>query len=102
MHTPADELELRGRELVRRAAGVVDGFTPADPRSTLCVRPLPLDGHPIVGWLPELPNIYLAVTHSGITLAPELARLIAADILGNRSDELDPYRLLGRDGRGAR
>jgi glycine/D-amino acid oxidase-like deaminating enzyme len=64
--------------------------------------PLPLDGHQVVGWLPELPNIYLAVTHSGITLAPELARLIAADILSNGSDDLEPYRLLGRDRGGAR
>jgi glycine/D-amino acid oxidase-like deaminating enzyme len=49
-----------------------------------------------VGWLPGLPNIYVAVTHSGITLAPELARLIAADILGDGSEELGPYRLSGR------
>jgi glycine/D-amino acid oxidase-like deaminating enzyme len=102
LHTPAEELDRHGRQLLQRAAEVVDGFTPTDPRSTLCVRPLPLDGHPLVGWLPELPNIYLAVTHSGITLAPELARLISADILGNGSDELEPYRLLGRDRRGAR
>ncbi|HEY7273259.1 MAG TPA: FAD-dependent oxidoreductase [Actinoplanes sp.] len=102
LHTPAAELEGYGRELVHRAAGVVDGFMAADSRSTLCVRPLPLDGHPVVGWLPELPKLYLAVTHSGITLAPELARLVTADILRNGGDELDPYRLVGRDRRGAR
>jgi glycine/D-amino acid oxidase-like deaminating enzyme len=101
LHTPAEELERHGRELVHRAGELVDGFRPVEPRSTLCVRPLPLDGHPLVGWLPELPNIYLAVTHSGITLAPELARLIAADILRNGTEELDPYRLLGRDRAGA-
>ena len=102
VRTPAEELDRQSRQLLHRAAGVVDGFTPADARSTLCVRPLPLDGHPILGWLPGLPNVYVAVTHSGITLAPELARLIAADILGNGSGELDRYRLLGRDRRGAR
>jgi glycine/D-amino acid oxidase-like deaminating enzyme len=53
---------------------------------------LPLDGHPLVGWLPPLANLYLAVMHSGITLAPELSRLIAADILGRGSEELEPYR----------
>jgi glycine/D-amino acid oxidase-like deaminating enzyme len=102
LHTPAEELHECGRQLLHRAGDVVAGFTPADPQYTVCVRPLPLDGHPIVGWLPGLPNVYLAVTHSGITLAPELARLIAADILRNGSDELEPYRLLGRDRRGTR
>jgi len=96
VHTPAAELDRHGAELLRRAAELVDGLTAIDWRSTLCVRPLPLDGHPLVDWLPGLPNIYVAVTHSGITLAPELARLIAADILGNGSEELGPYRLSGR------
>jgi glycine/D-amino acid oxidase-like deaminating enzyme len=97
VQTTAADLDRHGAQLLRRAAQLVDGFTAESSWSTLCVRPLPLDGHPLVGWLPGLPNFYLAVTHSGITLAPELARLIATDILGNGSDELEPYRLSGRD-----
>jgi glycine/D-amino acid oxidase-like deaminating enzyme len=91
-HTPADELDGYGRQLLSRAAEVLPGFTPGTSQNRLCVRPLPLDGHPLVGWLPPLANLYLAVMHSGITLAPELSRLIAADILGRGAEELEPYR----------
>jgi glycine/D-amino acid oxidase-like deaminating enzyme len=48
---------------------------------------------PIVGRLPDRPWLYHVVTHSGVTLAPLLGRLVAHEIL--RDDEaalLDPYR----------
>lgn len=96
VRTPAAELDRLGAQLVHRASDLVDGFAAEDSRSRMCIRPLPLDGHPLVGWMPGLPDIYVAVTHSGITLAPELARLVAADILGDGGDELEPYRLDGR------
>jgi len=57
----------------------------------LGVRPMPPDGHPIVG--PLLPGLYTAVTHSGITLGPLLGRLVAAEILtGTPDPRLAPYR----------
>ena len=46
----------------------------------VCVRPLPSDGQSIVGRLPGAPGIYVAVTHSGVTLAAHLSRLIAEDL----------------------
>jgi glycine/D-amino acid oxidase-like deaminating enzyme len=39
-----------------------------------------VDGQSIVGRLPGAPGIYVAVTHSGVTLAAHLSRLIAADV----------------------
>jgi glycine/D-amino acid oxidase-like deaminating enzyme len=57
------------------------------------VRPMPPDGHPILGPLPGLAGFYTAVTHSGVTLGPLLGRLIAAEILtGTPEPRLAPYR----------
>ena len=44
------------------------------------MRPMPADGQPIVGPLPGHPGAYLAVMHSGIRLAPEVGRRIAASL----------------------
>lgn len=53
-------------------------------------RPMPADGFPILG--PARPGLYLAMTHSGITLAPLLGRFGAAEILGaGRDPLLAPY-----------
>jgi glycine/D-amino acid oxidase-like deaminating enzyme len=72
---------------------MITGFDPGEARYRLCVRPLPVDGHPIVGWLPEVSNAYVIVTHSGMTLAPVLARLAGAEIVGGGSGaDLEPYR----------
>jgi glycine/D-amino acid oxidase-like deaminating enzyme len=90
--TAADELDRLGRVLLQRAEELLAGFSAAAVRRELCVRPLPVDGHPIVGWQPELRNAYLAVSHSGITLAPVLAELVAADILQRDAADLAPYR----------
>jgi glycine/D-amino acid oxidase-like deaminating enzyme len=45
-----------------------------------------------VGRLPGAPGIYVAVTHSGVTLAAHLSRLIAADLTtGTPPAALTPY-----------
>ncbi len=55
-------------------------------------RPMPADGFPIVGAAPNAPGLYLAVTHSGITLAPAIGLFAAAEILGRQRDSLlAPY-----------
>ena len=57
-------------------------------------RPMPLDGYPVMGFAPEAPNLYVALTHSGVTLAPALSQLTALEICdGARADAvLGPYR----------
>jgi glycine/D-amino acid oxidase-like deaminating enzyme len=56
-------------------------------------RPLPLDGHPVMGFSPANPSAYLAIAHSGVTLAPILGRLAAQEIMGtDGADMLAPYR----------
>ena len=54
----------------------------------LAWRAMPSDRLPIVGPLPWLDSLYLAVSHSGVTLAPVLGRLIAKR--GRRPDRRRP------------
>ena len=49
-------------------------------RTLLAWRSMPADRLPIVGPVPGLDSLYLAVTHSGVTLAPVLGRLVADEI----------------------
>jgi glycine/D-amino acid oxidase-like deaminating enzyme len=44
------------------------------------VRPMPADGHSVVGPVAGRPGLYLAVTHSGVTLAPILGELVAGEL----------------------
>lgn len=63
-------------------------------RITVGMRPMPKDGMPVVGHVPGIEGLYLAVMHSGITLAPIIGRMAAEEILdGVAFDALKPYRL---------
>jgi glycine/D-amino acid oxidase-like deaminating enzyme len=57
-------------------------------------RPIPRDGEPIIGFTPEVPNLYLATTHSGVTLTPIIGAFAAIEIAeGARIDLLQPFRI---------
>ena len=57
-------------------------------------RPMPLDGYPVMGFAAEALNLYIALTHSGVTLAPVLSQLAAQEVCdGTPADAvLAPYR----------
>lgn len=56
-------------------------------------RPVPRDGVTIAGPSPEVEGLYLAVTHSGITLGPLLGRLLADELAGGEASYLlAPFR----------
>jgi glycine/D-amino acid oxidase-like deaminating enzyme len=56
-------------------------------------RPLPIDGHPVIGSSPNRPDVYIAIMHSGVTLAPIVGQLAARELLtGTLMDDLRPYR----------
>jgi len=60
---------------------------------TLGFRPMPQDRLPIVGFSPGNPDVYIAVMHSGVTLAAIMGRYISHEIMNNDLiDELAPYR----------
>ncbi|RSM51873.1 FAD-binding oxidoreductase [Amycolatopsis sp. WAC 01376] len=59
----------------------------------VAIRSMPADGHTIAGYPLESARIYFLVTHSGITLAPVLARLAAAEIVTDTAqDALAAFR----------
>jgi len=81
LHTPETELRRLASELLNRARHTVRGLDQARVvAAKVCVRPLPADEQSIVGRLPGAEWVYVAVTHSGVTLAAHLSRLIAADL----------------------
>ncbi len=56
-------------------------------------RPMPADGLPVLGFAAAAPNVYIALMHSGATLAPLVGELAAMEIMdGARVDILESYR----------
>jgi len=56
-------------------------------------RPLPVDGHPVLGFSPARPDVYLAIMHSGVSLAPVVGQLAALELAdGQAVPRLDEYR----------
>jgi glycine/D-amino acid oxidase-like deaminating enzyme len=93
LHTPDEVLGRWAGELLRRARRVVRGLDRAGVAGyQVCVRPMPADGRSIVGPLPGAGGLYVAVTHSGVTLAAHLAGLITDELIGTAAAELAPYR----------
>ncbi len=94
LHTPESDLRRWAAELLRRAQRTVHGLDHARVVTyRVCVRPMPADGQSIVGRLPGTSGLYVAVTHSGVTLAAHLASLITADLTTPAPPrELAPYR----------
>ena len=94
LHTPDAELRRWAAELLHRARRVIRGLDRAEVTGyRVCVRPMPADGRSVVGWLPGAGRVYVAVTHSGVTLGAHLGRLITAEVAGGAElPELAPYR----------
>jgi glycine/D-amino acid oxidase-like deaminating enzyme len=77
------------QELVEQATAlnsVFAGSTVED--ASIGIRALPTDLNAICGWADGLPDLYIAVTHSGVTLSPLLGRLVAREVAGRESVEI--------------
>lgn len=96
----ADELLARaGRYLPGILSGILSGsLSGVDGARAIPVpvgwRPMPLDGYPVMGFANEAPNLYVALTHSGVTLCPVLSELAAQEICDGMAADavLGPYR----------
>ena len=56
-------------------------------------RPMPIDELPVLGFCDAAPNLYIALMHSGVTLAPLVGELGTIEIVdGARIEMLAPYR----------
>lgn len=60
--------------------------------SRIGVRPIPIDGLPVLGPSATIENFHFAVTHSGVTLCLRVAELISAEVRGELVNELEPFR----------
>jgi glycine/D-amino acid oxidase-like deaminating enzyme len=92
---PSRELALehaeRMRVLAQRFVPSLAKLEVGDVR--ICWRPMPLDGYPVLGASPARPDVYLAVTHSGVTLAPIVGRYVAQEIVdGELAKSLQDFR----------
>ena len=92
---PTDELRnYHGNRILNKIGRYLPDAHPLKlERLTLGFRPVPTDEFPIMGALPGLPDIHVAVTHSGVTLAPIVGRLTTEEVLNSsRADLFAPYR----------
>jgi glycine/D-amino acid oxidase-like deaminating enzyme len=61
-------------------AATIPALAAAQPTQALvALRPIPADGYPSVGGIAAIPGYFEAVTHSGVTLAPLIARSLRDD-----------------------
>ncbi|WP_068297268.1 FAD-binding oxidoreductase [Pararhodobacter sp. CCB-MM2] len=87
---PGAEAEASAQLLFRQASTLL-GRELTLERYTVAKRPTPGDGRPAVGALP-LPGFYLALSHSGVTLAPAIGAMLADEVLNGWRDLLiAPY-----------
>ena len=92
---PSAELRnLHGNRILGKIARYLPGAREAQlERLTLGFRPMPTDEFPVMGALAGLNGIHVAITHSGVTLAPIIGRLTAEEVLhGTRASVFAPYR----------
>lgn len=90
----ADIRKMHGEMLLSKVSGFMPGARNAAlDKVMLCFRPLPLDGLPVVGTVPGTPDVYMVVTHSGVTLAPVLGHYATHEVLSGKTvARLAPYR----------
>jgi glycine/D-amino acid oxidase-like deaminating enzyme len=85
---------MHGNRILTKIAGILPASRGATlEKLTLGFRPMPLDELPVVGAIPGVPDVHVAVTHSGVTLAPILGRYVTQEVMtGSRVEALAPFR----------
>jgi len=82
-----------GLDLIARVKAMISGADDLElDFTTVGNRPTPSDGFPAIGRPNGTPGLYVAVLHSGVTLAPIVGELAALEIsTGRRDPDLAPY-----------
>lgn len=84
-------IALRTAEAIRNELNGVLSIVP----ELACVglRPIPVDGIPIIGYLPDTHGVYVCTMHPGVALAAIVGRLASEEIIdGKASSALAPCR----------
>ena len=89
-----DDSQEHADVLLRRATSYLPALAGARAIPVpLGHRPMPIDGLPTLGFAEAVPNLYIAVMHSGVTLTPLVSELVTLEIVdGARVEMLAPYR----------
>jgi glycine/D-amino acid oxidase-like deaminating enzyme len=83
VHTAMPE----ANDLVREASHVIPALALSKPSDVrLGTRAIPADGLPVVGPIPGIDGYYVAIMHSGVTLAPAIGSMVAAELLDERPE----------------
>jgi glycine/D-amino acid oxidase-like deaminating enzyme len=92
--TPLGPHMPQARQVMRGAARLIPALTGVEAEAVrVAIRPIPQDGFSAVGPVPRIEGYYVAVTHSGVTLSPILAKLVAAEVMhGKACAELAEFR----------
>ncbi|WP_322417677.1 NAD(P)/FAD-dependent oxidoreductase [Mesorhizobium huakuii] len=92
---PGENPEATARDLFAATKAALRGAEGLElDFHTIGYRPNPIDGFPIIGRAEGMDGLYVAVMHSGITLAPAVGLFTAREILdGERDPLLTPYGL---------
>jgi glycine/D-amino acid oxidase-like deaminating enzyme len=95
-----DDLRRTGETMLHRLTASFGSHDVRLVSVRLGTRPMPADELPIIGAVPGVHGAYIAVMHSGVTLAPAAGRLVASEVVqGVEADELAglrPARFLAR------
>ena len=94
LEEPAGASSVPARDLMRKTARLIPALREMKPEATrTMLRSIPLDDVAVLGPFPHVENYYLCVTHSGVTLAPLLGKLVAEEIVdGEATMDLEPFR----------
>ncbi|KAF6256134.1 FAD dependent oxidoreductase [Scenedesmus sp. NREL 46B-D3] len=78
-----DDSSSNAQRILALAAAAVPALASAGIEGIyIGYRPYPADGHPVLGWVGGgSSNVYVAVTHSGMTLAPLVGQLVAEEVM---------------------
>ena len=89
-----DDSQQHADALLARAKAYLPAIADAEAIPTpVGYRPMPLDGFPVLGFTKAVQNLYIALMHSGVTLAPLVGEMAALEIAdGARVDWFAPYR----------
>jgi glycine/D-amino acid oxidase-like deaminating enzyme len=89
--------DIAARSLLKTMSGLFHTKpTLAMASHALARRPIPDGGLPIIGYADAVDSLYVAVSHSGVTLAPAVGRLAAREIIeGIRDPLLAPFGVAG-------
>ncbi len=77
---PAEADTIAEEVLGRIAALFPFGGPPMEAGRSITMRPMLADDRPVLGRVPTVEGLHVAVTHSGVTLAPVIGQILAAEI----------------------